>query len=73
MSREEMFTYYHSRETEQLFEVKETKLPLPETARIFEFYLCECCGEKTGANWIRISEGKKLCLDCYTEYDRLNV
>ena len=73
LSREEMFDYYHSCESDLMFDVKETIIDLPEAARIFESYVCECCGEKTGANWIRISEGKKLCLDCYSEYDRLNI
>ena len=37
------------------------------------FYNCECCGEKTGANWIRLVGGKKLCLDCYESYNRFDV
>ena len=46
---------------------------LPEKARLFDSYVCECCGESTGANWIRLAGGKKLCLDCYETYDRFNV
>ena len=46
---------------------------LPEPARIFESYVCECCGETTGANWIRIQDGKKLCIDCAASYNRLEV
>ena len=42
-------------------------------ARIFDSYNCEGCGEKTGANWIRIAGGKKLCLDCYESYNRFDV
>ena len=38
-----------------------------------EHISCECCGEKTGANWIRIVGGKKLCLDCYESYNRFCV
>ena len=35
---------------------------------------CVFCGEKTGANWIRIAaNGKKLCLDCYETYNRFDV
>ena len=58
---------------EKVFTVKETKITLPERARIFDSYVCECCGEKAGANWIRIQEGKTLCLDCANKYDRFNV
>ena len=52
---------------------KETKIRLPEQARIFDSYVCDCCGETTGANWIRLSGDKKLCLDCYETYDRFDV
>ena len=73
MTREESFEYYHSCTDSEMFEVKETTIRLPEQARIFESYVCECCGEMTGANWIRISQGKKVCVDCYSKYDRFNV
>jgi formylmethanofuran dehydrogenase subunit E len=56
-----------------MFDVKETTIQLPEKARLFDSYVCECCGESTGANWIRFAGGKKLCLDCYETYDRFNV
>ena len=74
MTREESFRYYMNSSPEDLFEVKETKLRLPRPAKIFDSYDCECCGEKTGANWIRVgSDGKKLCLDCYESYNRFDV
>lgn len=73
MTREESFRYYQSSAAEDLFRVKETKIPLPTAAKIFDSYDCECCGEKTGANWIRIAGGKKLCLDCYESYNRFDV
>ena len=71
--RTESMEYYATCSNEDLFEVKETAIELPEEAKIFESYTCECCGEKTGANWIRILDGKKVCLDCWDEYERLNV
>lgn len=73
MTREESFAYYQSCTSEEMFEVKETKIELPEQARIFESHVCEQCGEVTGANWIRICNGKKVCIDCYSQYDRFNV
>ena len=73
MTREESFAYYQSCEPKDMFDVKETTIRLPEKARLFDSYTCECCGEKTGANWIRLAGGKKLCLDCYETYDRFNV
>ena len=73
MTREESFRYYQNTSPEELFEVKPTKLALPRGAKIFDSYNCDCCGEKTGANWIRLSGGKKLCLDCYESYNRFDV
>ena len=74
MTRAESFTYFQSKEPEALFDVMDAKTKLPEEARLFDSYICECCGEMTGANWIRLGAGgKKLCLDCYEQYDRFNV
>ena len=73
MSKAESFAYLQSREPKELFEVKEATIRLPEKARLFDSYTCDCCGETAGANWIRLSGGKKLCLDCYETYDRFDV
>lgn len=73
MTRQESFAYYQSCAPEDMFRVMEAKLHLPEAARIFDSYPCACCGESTGANWIRLAGGKKLCLDCYEAYDRFDV
>lgn len=73
MTKEESFRYYQDCEPEEMFDVKETKIVLPERARIFDSYVCDCCGETAGANWIRIQDGKKLCLDCCAKYDRFSV
>ena len=73
MTREQSFEYYQGCEPKDMFDVKETTIQLPEKARLFDSYVCECCGESTGANWIRLAGGKKLCLDCYESYDRFNV
>ena len=72
-TREESLNCYLTLPAEKLFLVKETVIPLPEPARIFDSYVCECCGEVTGANWIRLAGGKKLCVDCYSQYDRFHV
>ena len=73
MTREQSFDYYHACRQEDLFTVKDTTIALPEKARLFDSFNCECCGEKTGANWIRIVGGRKLCLDCIDPYDRFHV
>ena len=73
MTREQSFEYYQSCAPSEMFNVKETTIELPESARIFTSYDCDCCGESTGANWIRLSGDEKLCLDCYETYDRFDV
>ena len=73
MSREESFRYYQDTHYEDLFDVKPATIPLPRGAKIFDSYNCDCCGEKTGANWIRLAGDKKLCLDCYESYNRFDV
>ena len=73
ITREKSFAYYQSCSPEEMFEVKETTIRLPEKARMFDSYICDCCAEETGSNWIRLAGGKKLCLDCYEEYDRFHV
>ena len=73
MDRCESFDFMKPKAPSELFDVKETKIALPESARIFDSYVCECCGETAGANWIRIQGGKKLCIDCYQAYDRFRV
>ena len=73
LTRAESFAYYQSHEPEELFEVKPATLALPEKARLFDSYICDCCGERTGANWIRLVGEKKLCLDCCGSYDRFDV
>ena len=73
MSKAESFAYYQACDPKDMFDVKEVTLSLPEKARLFDSYTCQCCGETTGANWVRLSGGKTLCLDCYETYDRFDV
>lgn len=73
MSRQESFAYYQSLAPQDMFTVKETTITLPESARIFQSVKCECCGETTAENMIRLENGKKLCLDCFNAYSRFNV
>ena len=73
ISREESFAYYQACAPEDMFEVKQTTIAVPEKARLFTSFVCDCCSEVTGANWIRLSGDRKLCLDCYQSYDRFDL
>ena len=65
LTREDSFAYYQGCSPEEMFQVKETTLPLPEKAKLFDSFICDCCGETTGAGWIHTVGEKKLCPDCY--------
>lgn len=73
MTREESFSLYQSLEGKDMFDVMETKIILPEPARIFDSYECDICHETTGSNWIRVQDDKKICVDCYHKYERFCV
>ncbi|MBQ7415910.1 MAG: formylmethanofuran dehydrogenase [Oscillospiraceae bacterium] len=73
MTKEESFAYYQACRPEEMFEVKETTISLPEKAQLFASYVCDCCGEVTGANWIRLAGEKKLCFDCWQVYNRFDI
>ena len=73
LTREDSFAYYQGCAPEEMFQVKEATIALPEKARLFDSYVCDCCGEVTGNHWIRLAGDKKLCLDCYQSYDRFQV
>ena len=72
-SKEESFAYLQKREPEDLFDVKEAVCHIPERARLFRSCPCDCCKETTAEHMMRLQDGKKLCLDCWKEYDRFRV
>lgn len=55
---------------EELFELKQPSFTLPESARIFTSVPCEACGESAPEHKMRLQDGKKVCLDCFTHYTR---
>lgn len=70
MDKGEKRKYYMDNKPSELFDIKETTYELPEEAKIFKSIACEKCGEMTAESMIRLEEGKKLCLDCYSPYSR---
>jgi len=69
-SREESFADYRYTDHHELFDVMETRIVLPEEARIFRSVICDQCREKTAENYIHLENGRKLCPDCYRKYTR---
>ena len=70
---DDMAEYCASYPHSALFEAKDAKISVPERARIFRSYICDECGEKAGDMWMRMQDGKRLCLDCAAKYDRFRV
>ncbi|MGI6722465.1 MAG: FmdE family protein [Anaerovoracaceae bacterium] len=54
----------------ELFETGPVKFELPEKARIFKSYPCEECGEMTADYFMRMQDGKRVCLSCFKDYER---
>ena len=70
MSNEDMAEYIKNTPRAELFNVSEPKVKLPDQEKTYEPIPCDCCGELTAENMIRIDNGKKLCLDCYKPCER---
>ncbi|HAD18941.1 MAG TPA: formylmethanofuran dehydrogenase [Lachnospiraceae bacterium] len=65
--------YYASRDPEELFDLTEVRLALPEYARSFDSYHCDGCGELTAENYLKLYHGKKYCPDCWKPYQRYDI
>lgn len=70
MEREERQEYILKSPAEEIFDFMKPAFSLPATARIFTTVVCETCGESAPEHKIRFQDGKKVCLDCFKEYDR---
>ncbi len=55
---------------EEAFFIKEPEFELPEYARLFSSVICEICGESAPEHMIRLQDDKKVCIDCYVDYNR---
>ncbi|MGH4125438.1 MAG: FmdE family protein [Clostridium sp.] len=70
MSREERQKYILEAPANEVFSIEKPHFEVPKSARLFATIICENCREGVPEHKIRISNGKKLCLDCLDEYSR---
>lgn len=70
VEKEEKYQYLKKQPAEKLFRTGIPKQTFPAKAQIFRSVKCECCKEMTSENMIRLQNGKKICLDCFTPYSR---
>lgn len=70
-SREAKQNYILEAPLDEIFDIKKPGYPIPEEARLFSSIVCELCGENTAEPYIRLEAGKKVCMDCFTDYHRV--
>ena len=63
-SKEEKHEFMREAPSREIFAVETAELPLPAPARIYGSHACSVCGERTAEPWMRVKDGKFLCLDC---------
>lgn len=73
ITREKSFDYYQGCSFEDMFDIKKTRIELPEKARFFNSIYCTSCGERTAENKIHLQGEEKLCIDCYQPYNRFDI
>jgi formylmethanofuran dehydrogenase subunit E len=70
MGREAYQRYILEAPVDELFAFSEPKFDLPEKARLFDSVVCAECGESAPEYKMRLQDGKTVCLDCFSSYDR---
>ena len=56
--------------SEEIFDFGEAPFPLPSEARIYSSQSCAACGERTAEPWLRVKDGRLLCIDCMEKESR---
>lgn len=69
-SKEEKMNQILESPINDLFDVREVDLALPQKARIFQSLQCTDCGEGVMESKARLKEGKLVCSVCAGEYTR---
>ncbi|AAW39603.1 MAG: fwdE family protein [Dehalococcoides mccartyi] len=70
MERPQWQAHLLSAPLDEIFSFSEPKKDLPERARLFQTLVCDVCGEGAPEHKMRFQNGKTVCLDCFTTYDR---
>lgn len=70
LSKEEYMDKILNAPIEEAFTFHAPAFTLPDKAQIFTSLPCEVCGEMTAEPYMRLQNGKKVCLDCFIEYKR---
>ena len=68
--RESKRAFMESAASEKIFDFGEAPFPLPGEARIYSSQSCAACGERTAEPWLRVKDGRLLCIDCLEKENR---
>lgn len=64
-SREEKRNFMKEAPGEEIFEIQEASETLPPPAEIYRSQKCAACGEMTAEPWLRVKDGKIVCVSCF--------
>lgn len=64
-SREEKRNFMRTAPGEEIFEVQEAAVTPPPQAEIYRSQKCAACQEMTAEPWLRVRNGRLLCLSCF--------
>lgn len=70
-TREERMQFLLQAPMDVIFEIKTPNDEIPEVARIFASVTCEVCGESTAEPYVRLENGRKVCIDCSHPYEKM--
>jgi formylmethanofuran dehydrogenase subunit E len=70
MERDKRQEYVLNASVDEIFNFMQPAFDLPEPARIFTSVVCESCGEGAPEHKMRLQDGKRVCLDCFKNYER---
>lgn len=70
MNYEQKQKYILNSPVDEIFDFMKPSFSLPNNALIFQSVVCESCGESAPEYKMRLQDGKKVCLDCFTDYGR---
>lgn len=66
----EYIEYVLNAPLEEVFDAGEARVSLPEKARSIRSVKCSICGEPTAETKMRVRDGRPVCIDCFSSYDR---
>ena len=66
----EYIEYVLSAPAEEVFDTGKPRMEAPSAARSLRSVKCSVCGEAAAETKMRLMDGKPVCMDCYSDYNR---